>query len=229
MKIVSCLLFPKTLSDADVVPISETHLRSISKIAVIDDEPFEHIVSLTNGYGFSIRQFDDIDSPILMGDRDLIVCDIKDVGKVMNSRDEGYALIEEIKKHYPTKPIIIYSSKAFNVKKQKYSKYIDEAVFKGDFDTQEWANLFDRMLNESMAFVPGWKRLRLQMLDDGVPVIEVAKVESKLVQFYNKKGRSSSPSFNDLRVLSEKDALISALTEFVKVTTKLIKITSGQS
>ena len=66
-------------------------------IAVIDDELFNY-KDLLRDYGFSITHFEDINDIKIVEAYPIVICDIKGVGKFLNSKLEGAQLISEIKK-----------------------------------------------------------------------------------------------------------------------------------
>lgn len=70
------------------------------KIAIIDDEDFYYKEQLSR-LGFNITKYDDIQDLNMLASYDLIISDIKGVGKYFDSEFEGAFLLSELKKMYP--------------------------------------------------------------------------------------------------------------------------------
>ncbi len=160
---------------------SLTDLKKMIEILVIDDMEFSYLSALGN-YEFNIKQKKDLTHLSDAAEFGIILCDIRGVGKFLDSKFDGAALIKELKNKYPNKIIIAYTANNYDAEFQKYLNYADEIVPKGDFSLEDWVSLLEKQIKNSVNPVEQWKRTRAALLDAGVPTKDVAKYESQYVK-----------------------------------------------
>jgi hypothetical protein len=153
--------------------------RSIIPIAVIDDEELAYIDILRN-HGFNLRQFKDIEDVKAVQSYDIVMCDIKGVGKHFKSRYEGAHLIAEIRKHYPAKILLAYTSHQFDPTYKKFFSMADQ-VLKKDIDSDEWIESLDAAIKDAVDPVFQWKRLRDYLLTKDTPLSTLIAIEHEFV------------------------------------------------
>lgn len=156
-------------------------LKKITDILIIDDNDFPFLESLKK-YEFSIQQKYDLTHLSDAEAYDVILCDIKGVGKFLDSTFEGANLIKELKTKYPNKIIIAYTANEYNATFQKYFNYADGIVPKGTFGLEDWVSLLEKTLSECADPVAQWERTRRALLRANVPTVDVAKYESQYVK-----------------------------------------------
>lgn len=116
-----------------VINISEKKKIEETKILIIDDDELQLEKTLRR-IGYNVVWKKDIDVLSDVEDYPIIICDYKGVGLKFNSEFEGLNLSMLIKEKYPEKIIYLLSAADFNPRANKYIKYIDELVYKGEED-----------------------------------------------------------------------------------------------
>lgn len=159
-------------------------LKNKIQILVIDDRDFSFLDSLINRE-FRIRQRKDIDDINDVVSFDIILCDIRGVGKFLNSQYEGANLIKEIKTQHPNKYVIAYTANDYDARFENYLNYADKVFAKGMLGPEDWASMLEEALKSQASPANLWKKTRKALLDAGVPTITVAKYESAYVQSLN--------------------------------------------
>lgn len=126
----------KTIDDLpanSVINISEKKKIDETKILIIDDDELQLEKTLRR-IGYNVVWKKDIDVLSDVEDYPIIICDYKGVGLKFDSEFEGLNLSMLIKEKYPEKIIYLLSAADFNPRANKYIKYIDELVYKGEED-----------------------------------------------------------------------------------------------
>lgn len=188
------IMYGKPQSIADIKDHSlvfNANIRNQIPIAIIDDQVFAY-ESLLKEHSYNIKHFDDVSDIRSVEAYPIILCDIKGVGKVFKSKYEGGHLIREIRSFYPYKVIYAYSAHQLDPSYNKYFQSADKTL-KKDIDLEEWITYLDEALK--MVIDPAflWKRLRLTLLDEGVAISEVMKLEDQFVSYIREK----KPQFPD--------------------------------
>ncbi len=154
-------------------------LKRATDILVIDDDPFTYI-DILQANDFRIKQKTDIDAIGDVERFDIILCDVKGVGKFLCSKFEGAYLVQQIKETYPNKIVVIYTGNPYDASYQKYIQYADYTMEKGT-PQEDWTALLTDILRKNANPVQQWKKTRSQLLDAGVSIVDVAKYEDKYV------------------------------------------------
>lgn len=168
---------------------SLTKLKKMTEILVIDDNPFSFLDALKN-HEFNIEQKTDISSLKDVEAYDVILCDVRGVGKFLGSTYEGAYLIKQLKSKYPNKSIVAYTANEYNPDFQNYLSYADATIPKGSA-LEDWSSLLDRIIRESADPVIQWDKTRRALLEANVPTLEVAKYESQYVNAIKKESFES--------------------------------------
>jgi len=114
------------------VKMSIDEKKSKLRILFIDDDVKFKIVKILNKAGWStkiVKDIDNLDSDIILNSHILFV-DINDVGVKLDFKDEGLGLGMAIKKKYPHKKVIIYSSQDKGERFHKALRVVDDFLFK---------------------------------------------------------------------------------------------------
>lgn len=164
--------------------LNGTNISTLKKeieILVIDDNEFPFLTVLQQ-YEFNIKQKNDLTHLSDVAEFDIILCDIRGVGKFLESNFEGANLIKELKTKYPSKIIIAYTANDYDATFQQYLNFADSIVPKGSFSVEDWVSLLTKTLYECVDPSIQWKRTRTALLNAGVSTVEVAKYESQYVK-----------------------------------------------
>ncbi|MBQ4631161.1 MAG: hypothetical protein IJB70_09285 [Clostridia bacterium] len=156
-------------------------LKKMTSILVIDDRDFTYLEPLKQ-YEYNISQKNDLNMLTDVEAFDVILCDIRGVGKFLESTFEGANLIKQLKKKYPNKTIIAYTANDYDASFQEYLVYADEIVPKGGYDIEDWDSLLTRILKECANPTTQWKKTRKALEEADVQTVDIAKYESDYVK-----------------------------------------------
>ena len=171
---------PKQISDLKVLarpPIGK--LRPQVPIVVIDDKGFLY-AEVMRKHDFRITELKDVTDVKAVETYPIVVCDIRGVGKTLDSQFEGAHVLAEIKKHYPNKILIVYTGQRFDATFNKYFALCDASITK-DAESQQWVEVLDNAIAAFLDPVAQWKKLRAYLIELDVPTIRLAELEHQYV------------------------------------------------
>lgn len=124
---------------------TEDSHKSLTRLLFIDDNYKEYkMVSILKKYGWtntkSIKDITDLDDPIVL-ESDIIFVDINGVGTTL-FQDQGLGLASALKKKYPKKKIIIYSSETTGDRFHRALREVDDCLYK-DAEPYQFINLIE--------------------------------------------------------------------------------------
>lgn len=119
--------------------------KSLTRLLFIDDNHKEYkMVSILKKYGWtntkSVKDITDLDDPIVL-EADIIFVDINGVGTTL-FQDQGLGLASALKKKYPNKKIIIYSSETTGDRFHRALREVDDCLYK-DAEPYQFINLIE--------------------------------------------------------------------------------------
>jgi len=155
-------------------------MRRTHDMVVIDDDPFIQAQQLRNS-GFSIIEVGDINNLKIIESYPIIICDIQGVGKAFGSTVEGAYVISEIRKQYPDKYIIAYSTNSFNMSYQSYINKADLSLSKAN-TIQEWTEILDKAVDIISDPKRRWIRMRGELLSSGMELYDIFKLEQSYIK-----------------------------------------------
>lgn len=178
---------PKSISDLDKSKLIFKPLKRVDvQILVIDDEPFEFMDFLRK-HDFNIKYVEDIPAINHVLAYDIIICDIKGVGKKLGTKNEGAHIISEIRKMYPFKTVIGYTGHQHDPSINKYLLLADD-VYKKDLDGDELLEKLDYEVSKVTGVEDQWNRIKKYLLDEGLKLYDIALLENQFVTILNKGG-----------------------------------------
>ncbi|MCE4373669.1 hypothetical protein [Xanthomonas hortorum] len=170
---------PKSLYGLQIPHQEMAQLKRNNQIAVIDDMPFAKAAALRN-HKFSIVELGDIRSVDQIAEYPIIICDIRGVGKALDSDLEGAHLIAEMRKDYPDKYLVSYSGAQFDVSYNESLRNADASLAK-DTSTEQWVSALETGITKVANPRERWLRLRKTFLDRGVELHQVFKLEQSFI------------------------------------------------
>jgi hypothetical protein len=183
-------LFYKTISELNgetiLQEISVADLKMTTKILVIDDQEFDYFKDLQK-YDFNIRWKEDLTELSDAAEYDIILCDIRGVGKFLNSKYVGANLIKELRVKYPNKIIVAYTAETYEADFEPFLGFATHVIAKGTYTIEAWVSLLEKYVKELADPVEQWKKTRKKLLDAGVSTIDIAKYESAYVKAVKRK------------------------------------------
>lgn len=152
--------------------------RGEFKIAIVDDEVFLYLDQLRR-LGFNITTYKDVTDLNMLYSYDVIISDIKGVGKDFNSEFEGAFLLRELKKKYPYKGFAAYTGSAFDIRINTF--LVDIQIIKKDITIDEWCNAIDSLIRNISDPKTVWNRIRKDLLDKEVSLLDLERLEDEFV------------------------------------------------
>ena len=203
------------LNDIDDIANQISIKRRNFKIAVIEDNVFPVIKQLKKN-DFHITHFKDIEKIDALSDYEIIITDIKGVGKKLNDELQGAHLIKEIKRLYPLKYLIAYSASNFNPAYNKYFKLSDKAL-KKDTSITEWIDYLDNAMEELLNPKKQWEKTRNILINQGVDFKKIEKLENLFVKSIKKKKPKVFSYQNIINQEEKSDIIMKQITEFLAI------------
>lgn len=180
---------PKKLSDLGITCPDMGDLKSKNKIAVIDDEPFLKFGSLM-AHGFNLTELGgDIKSIEQVMAYPIVICDIKGVGKAFGSDKEGAHVLSEIRKSYPDKFLITFSGMTYDASYNESLATADASATK-DANVDYWTALLEKGLKDIGDPRQRWIRFRKNLLNEGIDLFELFKLEQAFIKSIEKRDAS---------------------------------------
>ena len=150
------------------------------RIVIVDDEGFDDSVLKSLGY-LDIEIKEKYEKLSDYENYDIIFCDINGVVKDLDPVYQGAALAKLIKKTYPSKIVIIFSSKDQNLGFHKFSDDVDDIIPK-NLKNAEIAEIIDKYINVLNDPIESWKKFRTRILEQGTTAKNVALLEDCYVR-----------------------------------------------
>ena len=167
------------------------HIKKICKILFIDDKGFQ-VVQILQKAGWEnterISDLTSLDAPKVKESHILFV-DIQGVGK--SFKDEGLGLVSAIKKKYPYKRVIVYSSESQGDRFHESLSMADARLNK-NADPYEFQNLVERYSKEAFSLEECLIRLQNQLRIEYNIKMDVNQIEKMLKQLASTNNFDSS-------------------------------------
>lgn len=155
------------------------------RIAIIDDEGFDDEILKSLGY-LDIDIKEKYNMMKEYENYDIIFCDINGVAKELDPVYQGAALAKQIKKTYPSKIVIIFSSKDQSLDFHKFSDDVDNIIPK-NLKNSEIAEIIDKYISVLNDPILCWKNYRKKIIEQGTAITNVAILEDCYVRGILKK------------------------------------------
>ena len=120
--------------------LSITQIKEKTRILFIDDQSRDDIIDYLKEEGWTAHLLKDTEFKAIdnseIKDHHIICVDIKGVGIALKKEKEGLDIAVSIKKNYPHKKVILYSSQATHDIFHEANDLIDKRIYKssGDFE-----------------------------------------------------------------------------------------------
>jgi CheY-like chemotaxis protein len=123
-----------------------------SKILVIDDSEFPYM-RLFRRDGYTVEKWNDVKelSQLETGEFDLILLDLYGVG-ARQSSDQGFGILEHIRKTNPAQLVIAYSNADWSLQYQPFFDNADAVLHKTKADYTEFKRTVDALLDKRFSF-----------------------------------------------------------------------------
>jgi len=177
---------PERLSSIGQESIDLAEAKSKVEIAILDDKPFAPRESLLV-HKFRIAELGpDIRSLDQISTYSVIVSDVEGVGKAFGSSLEGAHLVAEIRKAYPDKFLVAYTGLTYSLPMMNALTVADKRIEK-DASIEVWIQTLEMGINEVINPRSRWIRMRRALLEQGLELIEVLKLEQAFIKSVREK------------------------------------------
>lgn len=170
---------PLLLNSIQIEP-SIKELKDAFEILIIDDNPPPMIDTLRRS-GFRVRDIKDIETIETTQKYPIIACDIQGIGKSFRPHSEngGFYVLQEIRKYYPDKYLIQYSTKS-----QDLDAGLTKAdvIFPKDTNIEAWQRHLESSLKELGNPKRRWMRIRRQLSDQGEDGYKIYQLEQAYIK-----------------------------------------------
>lgn len=208
---------PKSIQDLNTASYQLSKpRRSDIPMIVIDDEDVPYLEDI-RFHGFNLSHFKDIEQIESVNGFEIVLCDIRGIGKKFNSKFEGAHIISEIKRVYPFKIIIAFSAYTFDPSYNKYFKLADD-ILKKDIEIDEWVERLDEAIEMAINPIYKWEKIKTYLQTQRINPFDLIGLEDEYVRLFQKRiSLGSFPSRKIKGNLSEdaKRVLQSFLTSLV--------------
>ncbi|MDR2563135.1 MAG: hypothetical protein LBC98_04250 [Prevotellaceae bacterium] len=221
----------------------EKNLHLQCKILIIDDVINEtdylfkdDIVWLKNQKNCNITTKTDLENLADAGGYDIIISDNEGVGIHLGGQTgNGILLINQLKKEYPDKIYVLFSSKQTNfrqIKRLKANEIWDKTELLQNSRENREGGFADKV-QEMMKYFANpskrWEDVRTQLLNSGTSIHSVAKLESAYVKsIINKQPEIYSKTYDKTDVTNDKNIDVSDLIKsgksFINTTISLLSL-----
>lgn len=150
--------------------------RKLCTIAVIDDQMFTHLENLRDA-GFNIAHVGNVSNVINILEYDVIACDLRGVGTVLNERLQGASVIQEIRRIRPDKYLIAYSGSFDRSKITKIASECADTLINKSADTDKWTQELDKAISITLNPIERWKRIRSSLVEMNISSQNIASIE----------------------------------------------------
>lgn len=184
---------PLSLNEVDVDPLPIKGLKDKFEILIIDDNPPPMLDTLRRS-GFRVKDMHDIDTIETVEPYPIVACDIQGIGTRFRPGEinGGLHVLSEIRKYYPDKYLIQYSTKP-----QPISASLNKAdvIFPKDTSIEAWQNTIENSLKELGNPKKRWIKIRTRLSFEGVDAYKIFQLEQAYIKNVKQSGaeRIDSP------------------------------------
>lgn len=150
-------------------------------IAIIDDEPFAAQQTLTN-HGYNVMPLGDIKNLNEINEYNIILCDLRGVGRHFDGKHQGAYLIDEIKRNHPEKFVVAYTGGAQDDDMAIKANRAADIFIKKDADIEEWRDKLDDLIDRLSNPIIVWRRQRDALVKNNVSTLDIIKLEDAFVK-----------------------------------------------
>lgn len=183
---------PLSLNEIDVDPLPIKGLKDKFEILIIDDNPPPMLETLRRS-GFRVRDMQDIDTIETVEPYPIVACDIQGIGTRFRPGETngGLYVLSEIRKYYPDKYLIQYSTKP-----QSIAASLNKAdvIFPKDTSIEAWQSKIEASLKELGNPKKRWIKIRTRLSLEGVDAYKIFQLEQAYIK--NIKQSGSEPIDN---------------------------------
>jgi hypothetical protein len=183
---------PLKLDSINKQRIPHQKLKDAFEILIIDDRTPPNLETLRN-CGFRVKHIKDLELMEIVEPFPIIACDINGIGKKFrpDSTRGGIHVLTEIRKHYPDKYLIQYSTQDQSLYRS-FTK--PDLIFPKDTTIEGWQQTIESALQELGNPKTRWMRVRNRISDEGVDAYEIFKIEQAYIKTILNKSESSLTS-----------------------------------
>lgn len=163
--------------------------RELVGIGIVDDQGFPPLDNL-NDSGFRLFFIGNINDVRKTEGFDVLLCDIMGVSTKLSSSNQGYALICEIRKHYPDKITIVYTGSSTRTKIVRDAIDICDEYIPKSAELDQWITKLDKSIDLALDPVDKWHRIKLRLSELRVPSKQLSEIEHLFVKSLKKNNKS---------------------------------------
>jgi hypothetical protein len=155
-------------------------LRSRVKVLIVDDDKNLGIVDNLIQRKYDIYYKSDMCYPIEAEPFDIVILDIRGIANNLGSSMEGFALAKDIKKRYPNKQVICFSSTLKAEIAEEIHKL--DGFIKKDYTIEKWVDRLDQSIKDYLDINKQWVILEKQLTDNCISKSDINIIKD---EYYN--------------------------------------------
>ncbi|WP_432777582.1 hypothetical protein O4O02_23390 [Pseudomonas fortuita] len=171
---------PTSLNEIDIDPLSIKGLKEKFEILIIDDNPPPMLETLKRS-GFRVRDLQNIETIETVEPYPIVACDIQGIGTTLRPGDPngGLHVLSEIRKYYPDKYLIQYSTKL-----QPIASSLNKAdvIFPKDTPIGVWQDTIEKTLKELGNPKKRWIKVRTRLSTEGLDAFKILQLEQAYIK-----------------------------------------------
>lgn len=183
-------LHKRKMSDINGKFDFERRKRSV-RILVIDDDqnsfmPFKPLKK----EGYDVEFWKDVEDlgKLEQGIYDIVILDIRGVGKEWCPDEEGFGIIDLLKKRNPSQIVVAYSGETFDFTKGKFYRMADDMIPKQSVDPGTCKSVIDNLICTKLSPNSLWKTIEEILANNGIQPRKINRIESKIVKVLDQNG-----------------------------------------
>lgn len=155
--------------------------RKHVRIAVIDDEEFKPLEGLLSE-GYQVAYIGNYTEMRALRGYQIVICDVDKVGKNKNSDEHGAAVIQEIKRVFPEKKVIVFSGLTRQIKKLRLAEDRADYFLPKGTQINIWNQTLDEIIEECIDPIAVWEAAKIQLEEKKIPTKQIVELENKYVR-----------------------------------------------
>jgi len=182
--------------------ISPVDKRKFVRIVAIDDEEFKPLKNLLAD-GFLVGFIEDHAETRSLRPYQVVICDVDGIAKDKNSEEHGAAFIQEIKRVYPEKQIIVFSGLMGNVRKLKLARERADFYIPKSAQLSIWNETLDSAIDNCLNPEKIWESAKTKLEKGNVSTKEIAIIEDRYVRSVLNQNPSGLHAFHSKKKFSD--------------------------
>ena len=155
-------------------------IKRKARLLVIEDIKEQFPFKFFEDEGYNIRHWPHVNSmtPLETGEYDVIVLDIAGVAPLYDSKLDGFAVLENIKKKNPSQIVIAFSGQSYDAEKNMFFRQADDVISK-PIDAHRAKQAIDDLLLAQLNFDRHWEIIDPMLRKAGLSEKDILRTQAE--------------------------------------------------